>query len=74
MKKSEFSVYRSRWYVLAVFSLFSFIQCAAWGIYGPISQSVESLYGTMLTRTAHFLLVQLTCGLKGLMMLSLQCV
>jgi hypothetical protein len=37
-------VFASRWYIISVFSLFTFSQCCAWAIYGPISQVAEEVY------------------------------
>ncbi|XP_063953304.1 solute carrier family 49 member 4 homolog isoform X2 [Lytechinus pictus] len=39
VKTKEYVLYLERWYVLAVFSLMSFIQCLAWNTWGPIEDT-----------------------------------
>eukprot|EP01010_Urceolus_cornutus_P002620 NODE_336_length_1770_cov_360.094131_g272_i0.p1 GENE.NODE_336_length_1770_cov_360.094131_g272_i0~~NODE_336_length_1770_cov_360.094131_g272_i0.p1 ORF type:complete len:464 (-),score=84.69 NODE_336_length_1770_cov_360.094131_g272_i0:97-1488(-) len=34
-----------RWYILCVFSCFAFCHGLAWGVYGPISESIENRFG-----------------------------
>lgn len=38
-KKTVLRVYRRRWLILGLFSLLSFMQCAVWNTWGPISDS-----------------------------------
>ena len=33
----DVKIYRRRWYLLAVFSAFSMIQCAVWNTWGPVA-------------------------------------
>ena len=39
-----YKVYKSRWYILAIFSLLSFQQCFVWQTFGPIERSVRYAY------------------------------
>ena len=39
----EVRVYWQRWYILALFSLFTMEQCAIWNTFGPIAQSAEKV-------------------------------
>nr|XP_054751345.1 solute carrier family 49 member 4 homolog isoform X1 [Lytechinus pictus] len=41
VKTKEYVLYLERWYVLAVFSLMSFIQCLAWNTWGPIEDTAS---------------------------------
>ena len=36
-------VYWQRWWILALFSLFTMEQCAIWNTFGPIAQSAEKV-------------------------------
>ena len=38
-------VHWQRWWILALFSLFTMEQCAIWNTFGPIAQSAEKVPG-----------------------------
>ncbi len=45
--EERYTLYARRWYLVAVFSLMSCLQCCVWGTYGPISSCVarDDVYG-----------------------------
>lgn len=38
-------VYRRRWYILALFSFLALYQCCVWNTWGPVVNSVQTVYG-----------------------------
>lgn len=44
-KDKEVKIYWQRWYILALFSLFTMEQCAVWNTFGPIAASAKKVYG-----------------------------
>lgn len=38
-------VFKRRWYILAVFCIFSFSQACVWNTFGPISSTSERVFG-----------------------------
>lgn len=42
---TTFRRYRTRWYILLIYSLFTFYQCCMWALPGPISKSYQIVYG-----------------------------
>lgn len=44
-KLGEYTLYRRRFYVLGIFSLLAFNQCAFWLTFSPVSPSTQTFYG-----------------------------
>ena len=40
----KYHVYKRRWYILCLFSLFAFLQCFIWNTFGPLTYAVEFAY------------------------------
>ncbi|XP_023341357.1 disrupted in renal carcinoma protein 2 homolog [Eurytemora carolleeae] len=45
MSESEFTVYRLRWYILGIYSLFASSQACIFNTWGPIAQSAKAGFG-----------------------------
>ncbi|XP_064644031.1 solute carrier family 49 member 4 homolog isoform X1 [Lineus longissimus] len=52
--KGDVHVYKRRWYILAVFSLFSFTQGLIWNAWGPIAGSSEAVFDWQNPQIALF--------------------
>ena len=45
----QVQVHWQRWWILALFSLFTMEQCAIWNTFGPIAQSAEKVLRKSMT-------------------------
>ncbi|XP_059177516.1 solute carrier family 49 member 4 homolog [Physella acuta] len=43
--KTEIKVFKRRWYVLLIFSLYAMTQCAVWNTWGPIATTSKDAFG-----------------------------